>query len=247
VRKTVHGHLRGNLVAYLALFVALGGTSWAAVRLPKNSVKASQIAANAVRSAEIRRDAVGGSELRRGAVGGAELRRGIIAPDHLRNGIIAPNHLGNGIIAPEHLRNGIISPEKLAFSTDDAATGRGILPAETTVTEGDGFRTLATSTVPGGTREVAGSGAVQATDPDDGSDGRLVVRVVHGGHVEPGTTFSTTIPDGSTVTMPVSIQCNLRDGSLTFSIQAATGSKGSLTIDAGTIDTVSFKPIPSPP
>ncbi|HWD65291.1 MAG TPA: hypothetical protein VG405_08955, partial [Solirubrobacteraceae bacterium] len=36
-------HLRANVVAYLALFVALGGTSYAAVNLPSNSVGNRQI------------------------------------------------------------------------------------------------------------------------------------------------------------------------------------------------------------
>jgi hypothetical protein len=36
-------HLRANTVAYLALFVALGGTSYAAFRLPANSVGARQL------------------------------------------------------------------------------------------------------------------------------------------------------------------------------------------------------------
>ncbi len=33
-------HLKSNAIAYLALFVALGGTSYAAVRLPAGSVGA---------------------------------------------------------------------------------------------------------------------------------------------------------------------------------------------------------------
>ena len=36
-------HLRGNAVAYLALFVALGGTSFAAANLPTNSVGTRQL------------------------------------------------------------------------------------------------------------------------------------------------------------------------------------------------------------
>ncbi len=36
-------HLRSNLVAYLALFVALGGTSYAAFRLPAGSVGTRQL------------------------------------------------------------------------------------------------------------------------------------------------------------------------------------------------------------
>lgn len=43
-----------NVTSSLALFVALGGTGYAALKLPKNSVHAKQIAAGAVRSAEVR-------------------------------------------------------------------------------------------------------------------------------------------------------------------------------------------------
>ena len=41
-------HLRGNFVAYLALFVALGGTSYAAVSIPRNSVGTKQLRNGAV-------------------------------------------------------------------------------------------------------------------------------------------------------------------------------------------------------
>jgi len=43
-----------NVVATLALFIALGGASYAATRLPNNSVRAPQIAKNAVGSSELR-------------------------------------------------------------------------------------------------------------------------------------------------------------------------------------------------
>jgi hypothetical protein len=36
-------HIRSNVVAYVALFVALGGTSYAALNLPANSVGSKQI------------------------------------------------------------------------------------------------------------------------------------------------------------------------------------------------------------
>ena len=36
-------HIRSNVVAYVALFVALGGTSYAAINLPANSVGSKQI------------------------------------------------------------------------------------------------------------------------------------------------------------------------------------------------------------
>ena len=47
-------HLRRNLVAYLALFVALSGTSYAAVKLGRNAVKGSNIAPGAVTSPKVK-------------------------------------------------------------------------------------------------------------------------------------------------------------------------------------------------
>lgn len=53
-----------NVTATLALFIALGGTSYAAIQLPRNSVGSTQIRSNAVGPSEIRRRAVGSSEIR---------------------------------------------------------------------------------------------------------------------------------------------------------------------------------------
>lgn len=44
-----------NVTATLALFLALGGVSWAAATLPKNSVGTKQLKANAVTSAKVAR------------------------------------------------------------------------------------------------------------------------------------------------------------------------------------------------
>ena len=60
-----------NAVATLALFIALGGTSYAAVELDKDSVGAEHIKRSAVRSSEIRNGSVGAQDLSR------DLRRNV--------------------------------------------------------------------------------------------------------------------------------------------------------------------------
>ena len=55
-----------NVMATIAVFIALGGSSYAAVKLSRNSVGATQI----------RKGAVGASELRRGAVRSSDVRNG---------------------------------------------------------------------------------------------------------------------------------------------------------------------------
>ena len=53
-------HLRRNAVGYLALSIALGGTSYAAVELPRDSVGRDQLSAGAVGRSELRGAKVGG-------------------------------------------------------------------------------------------------------------------------------------------------------------------------------------------
>lgn len=55
-----------NLMATLALFVALGGGAYAAVKLPANSVGAKQIKKNAVRSADVKNSSLLAADFRRG-------------------------------------------------------------------------------------------------------------------------------------------------------------------------------------
>ncbi len=46
-------HLRGNAIAYLALFVALGGTGYAAIKIPAGSVGAKQIKSHSITPAKL--------------------------------------------------------------------------------------------------------------------------------------------------------------------------------------------------
>ncbi|HTT93766.1 MAG TPA: hypothetical protein VMF55_03785 [Solirubrobacterales bacterium] len=61
-------HIRGrltyaNVMATIAVFIALGGASYAAVKLPKNSVGTKQIKKEAVTAAKIKNGAVTGSKV----------------------------------------------------------------------------------------------------------------------------------------------------------------------------------------
>jgi hypothetical protein len=71
-------HLRGNVVAYLALFLALGGSAVAAKKistkqLANNAVKTGKIANNAVTSPKIGKGAVTGDKIAAGAVSAGKL------------------------------------------------------------------------------------------------------------------------------------------------------------------------------
>ena len=65
----VRGHLTyANVVASLALFLALGGGAYAAATLPRNSVGQAQLRTNSVGASEIRSGAVRSSEIANGSI-----------------------------------------------------------------------------------------------------------------------------------------------------------------------------------
>jgi hypothetical protein len=77
-------HLRSNTVAYLALFVALGGTSYAAV-----TINGSKLRNRSVAGAKIKKNALGGTEVREaklGTVPNADKLDGIDSSAFLRSG-----------------------------------------------------------------------------------------------------------------------------------------------------------------
>lgn len=67
-----------SVAALLALVVALGGVSYAAVKIPRNSVGSPQIKTNAVKAAEIKSGAVKSPEIRNGAIRKVDLKSGVI-------------------------------------------------------------------------------------------------------------------------------------------------------------------------
>jgi len=63
-------------VALLALFVALGGTGYAAVALQKNSVGSKQLRKGAVKNPKIAANAVTGRKVKRGSLNASDFRAG---------------------------------------------------------------------------------------------------------------------------------------------------------------------------
>lgn len=59
--KLITAHLRSNLVGWIALFIALGGTGYAAVSIPRNSVGAAQIRNHSIDPVKFNPAVIGGS------------------------------------------------------------------------------------------------------------------------------------------------------------------------------------------
>jgi hypothetical protein len=143
--RYVRSHLSfANVMSVIALFVALGGTSIAAVSLSKNSVGAKQIKKNAVRAAEIKRNAVGASEVRSNAIAGGDVADGSIGAfdigdDAIGSGELAADSAGsdeiqaNGVGSSELADNSVGSGEVIDGSLGAGDLQAGLLNHDVTV------------------------------------------------------------------------------------------------------------------
>jgi hypothetical protein len=76
------------VIAILALFIALGSASYAAVTLGRGAVKTRNIAPGAIKAAQIATGAVGKRAIATGAVGSDEVRNGSLRAADFRSGAL---------------------------------------------------------------------------------------------------------------------------------------------------------------
>lgn len=101
-----------NVIATIALFVALGGAAVAA-GLPRNSVGPNQIKRGAVTTAKLKRNAVAAGKIRPKAVVAGKLGANAVLPGNLGNGIISTAKLADGAVIAGKIKNGVVTTNKL--------------------------------------------------------------------------------------------------------------------------------------
>jgi hypothetical protein len=101
-----------NVLATMALFIALGGVAVAA-GLPKNSVGPRQLKRGAVTSAKIRKQAVNSAKLATGAVTNGKLGPNSIGPNNIGNGAVTTPKLGASSVIASTIKNSVITTNKL--------------------------------------------------------------------------------------------------------------------------------------
>jgi hypothetical protein len=138
-----------NVIASLALFIALGGAAMAA-GLPKNSVGPNQIKKGAVTAKAIRKQAVTAGKIAPKAVVAGKLGPNAVLPGNLGPGIIDSSKISAGAVTAEKIKNNVITTTKI---TNGAVTSQKL------ATNGVGTTNLADSSV---TAAKIGKGAVTA-------------------------------------------------------------------------------------
>lgn len=113
LRRFVPRPTYANVIATLALFIALGGVAVAA-GLPKNSVGPNQLKRGAVTAAKIRKQAVTPGKLAPGAVTPGKIGANAVLPGNLGNGIITTQKIAAGAVIASTIKNGVVTNNKLA-------------------------------------------------------------------------------------------------------------------------------------
>lgn len=107
-----------NVLSCMALFIALGGTAYAAVKLKPNQVKAVNIAKQAVTNAKIKTQAVTSGKIKNGGVVNADLGAGAvtgskIGKEAVTSGALAKKAVTEAKLGPESVGTGKIDNEAI--------------------------------------------------------------------------------------------------------------------------------------
>ncbi len=121
-----------NVMSTIAVFIALGGTSYAVIKLPRNSVGSTQLRADAVTSSKVRNGTIGPSDLSDSARG-ARGPRGAAGPA----GPSGPTGAGNIIVRTRDelaARPGLGANSYVTVASVALPVGRWLVTATTEVT-----------------------------------------------------------------------------------------------------------------
>jgi hypothetical protein len=118
-----------NVASALALFIALGGTSYAAVTLPSNSVGRAQIKTSGVGKGEIGANTVGSSEIRGSSITAPDIKTGAVGPSEVRPNAVDSDELADGGIGAADLsdaaKTAVASMNAVTFRASAAGDGTG--------------------------------------------------------------------------------------------------------------------------
>lgn len=113
--KTLKRHLSvANVLSCIALFVALGGTAFAAVKLQPGQVKSVNIAPQAVTNAKIKTQAVTSGKIKNGGVNSVDIGAGQVTNEKIGTGAVTGKKIAKKAVSPRTIANEAVGTDKLA-------------------------------------------------------------------------------------------------------------------------------------
>jgi hypothetical protein len=143
-----------TVVAYMALFIALGGTSYALTQLPPNSVGTAQLKPHSVGTAQLKDGAVGSNQLKResvrvdklaaASVGSAQIQGSAVTSYQIAPGAVGARQVEQGSLLYSDFATGEVPPRIFAHVNPDGTLGAsgGVIGSGFSSNPGNYFITL---------------------------------------------------------------------------------------------------------
>ena len=112
--KTLKRHLSvANVLSCTALFVALGGTAFAAMHLGPGEVKAINIAKQAVTNAKLKQQAVTSGKIKNGGVNALDIGAGQVIGEKIATGAVTGKKIAKKAVSPRTIAEEAVTAGKL--------------------------------------------------------------------------------------------------------------------------------------
>jgi hypothetical protein len=108
-------HLRSNVVAYLALLIAMSGTSYAAAKIANGSVTTRKLAQNAVTSQKVRNEGIQSIDVRNNSLTSSDLRDNAVNSSDLQDGSVSSVDVKDRSLMRSDLANAAVPGKADAF------------------------------------------------------------------------------------------------------------------------------------
>jgi hypothetical protein len=127
--------LRQNPIAYLALFIALGGSAYASVSVPSNSVGTRQLRNSAVTASKLHERAVTAGAIAPNSVGAGALRAGAVTGTKIAPGSLTAAAFAPGTLPSPAVSRMLVTAVSGVFVGPSSVAPPGPSPAGTTGSE----------------------------------------------------------------------------------------------------------------
>ena len=99
-----------TVIAFVALVIALGGAAYAALKLPKNSVKSKNIVNGQVKAADLAKNAITAKNLKAGSVTGTALAPNAVDGSKIADGSVGGADIAGDAIDSSKVKDGSLTP-----------------------------------------------------------------------------------------------------------------------------------------
>jgi hypothetical protein len=154
-----------NVIALLALFIALGGSVYAA----SDKIDGSQIKAKSLPANRLQPNSVGPSQIKKGSLGEAQLKANAVGGKQIKAGAVTAGKIAAGTITGTQVKSGSLGAAQINQTTLTGISAANIhsvqyVTATTTLVPESKTGTSATASCPSGTKVIGGGATLSSKE-----------------------------------------------------------------------------------